>query len=69
MSDTAVIISMGMLGLASISSLVAWAFHTGATDNAVKGLELRMDRLETKMDKRMDRLETKIDKIADKMID
>tara|TARA_B110000211_G_C14071627_1_gene550231 strand:+ start:2159 stop:2335 length:177 start_codon:yes stop_codon:yes gene_type:complete len=56
MSDTAVIISMGMLGLASISSLVAWAFHTGATHNAVKSLELRMDRMETKIDKIVDKL-------------
>ena len=56
MSDATILISMLAIGLTGLLSIIAWAFHTGGTHNAVRSLEFRMDRMETKIDKIVDKL-------------
>ena len=44
------------IGLPVLLSIIALAFYTGGTHTTVKGLEFRMDKMETKIDKIVDKL-------------
>ena len=56
MSELTLVLSILAIGITSLLSIIAWAFHTGNTHNAVKGLEVRMDRMESKVDRLVEKL-------------